>query len=90
MNRKLHTIATTLTIASVGLVLVLMAGQSAMPSAPLASLTVTPEGAQGLRDATAFDSNSASDVATPASKARPSRRMRQTVAMPFFSFAPRG
>lgn len=91
MSRKVHNTITALTIASIGLVLALMVAQPAMPPAPLSNASPLPvDGAQGLRGSTVFAPASATDATPPASKRRPTRRMRQTVAMPFFSFAPRG
>lgn len=87
MNRKRQNTITALTIASLGLGLALMVAQSAMPRAPLTGLSVSPvDPAHGLRDT----ADSAVDTSVSTGKSRPSRRMRQTVAMPFFSFAPRG
>jgi hypothetical protein len=76
MNRKLHNTVLALLASSALVVVSLLANAPGRP-APLAA-------------ATAVAADSAGFAAMPLPSRPPVRRNRQSVAMPYFSFVPRG
>ena len=99
MTRKRHNTVSALLASTALLVVSLMAASPATPPVPATGLAVValPAGA----DATAVRIAVLAPEATPAAvdgtavshgsgSAAPRRRHRQSVAMPYFSFAPQG
>jgi hypothetical protein len=87
MNRKLHNTVMALIASTSLFMLGLLTATPVLSPAPAGSATTTFDAGQSVVTQAA----DGSAVRAQASPRRPPRRARQhTVAMPFFSFAPRG
>ncbi len=87
MNRKLHNTTMALIASSSLFVLGLLAATPALSPAP-ASVVAASFDADEAIAAEAVESDAEATPTAPRRQARNARR--QSVAMPFFSFAPRG